>query len=83
MAEESKNGIAQVSLELLFHYRCSYCDTYLSAGDDLPKYKEVIYCRRCGLQNEVRQIALGPGITPIQIMDLLLLINHEAHEAGH
>lgn len=54
------NGIAKVSLELLYHFQCGYCQGWWSIGDFTPEEGKQIYCPHCGLQNSVsEQVLLG------------------------
>jgi len=74
----------QVSLELLFHYRCDRCQKWWSVADIYPTEIELvgIPCPHCGDLNAIDKIDYSSvaGLSPAQLQNLSLLLDGIAIE---
>lgn len=53
---------AEVSLELLYHWRCGSCQKWWTVADVVPTQKTV-YCPHCMTPNRAPDsVPLGPGV---------------------
>lgn len=75
----------KTSLELLFHYRCNYCDSWWSVADLLPTHLTRIYCPHCGAVDGASEIDYQGvlNVNANQAANLAQLLENVAQDLRH